>query len=288
MNKKRYILPIVLICTLVFMSSCNNITDDTTQQTPDPEPEPPVEEVEQRLISMIKDSRDDFAITYYFGYDDLDRIDRVYRGEDEYWELFEIDYVSDDFIKVKLYLEYNEPSCYLEDEFYLFLNENGYVESNEGFGGEYTYNNNGYLIKSEYNTQYYSATYDIRWRNGNIFSIVEKAEWGNRNYFIQSNTKNLNMVNIDLSKFMIDHHCGLMYYYSFPLDIWGTPSNNYITSFNSSNEDSNEYDSIHYNWAYDNDGYPRLCRVTFSEDETDFSNWLYEISYIDETGELEP
>ena len=292
----------LLISILAFMPSCVQSPDDTLEPSPmpDPEPEPPVEEVEPRLISMIKESNDDWVYTMYFGYDDLGRIDRIiYEDYDDYYgyyyELSEIDYVSDDYIKVKFYENYNEPSCYLEYEEYLFLNEEGYLES--AYGVEYTYNNNGYLVRSD-REHYYGEieTYDIRWRNGNIISIVEDSLYGIANNVIQSNNKNLNMVNIDLSSWLITG-LGISDFsdiYMLPLDIYGTKSNNYVTSVDQSYEGSNGSYSYHatYTWSYDNDGYPRLCRVSFTESQnghicTEYDSIL-EISYIDETGEIEP
>ena len=295
MKINKYILPIVLICASVFMSSCNINTDDTSRSIPNPTP--PVVDDEQRLISMIKmESNDgDYTRIYYFAYDDLDRIDNINIecNDDDYpeWVIYDIVYVSDDHIKVIMYEDNND--FY---EYDLFLNEDGYIALKEN-GDEYIYDNNGYLIRGEYTHLYYGVpytdTYDIQWSNGNIFSIFEKSLYGTSTYYMQSNNKKHKMVNIDLSRYFINDQCGFCCMDNDDhwgalalLNIWGTPSNNHLTSLNYSYEGSNGSYSSHstYDWSYDNDGYPRLCRE--STDSERF--YLYEISYIDETGELDP
>ena len=46
-------------------------------------------------------------------------------------------------------------------------------------------------------------------------------------------------------------------------------------------------------WSNDNNGYPKICRIKyqFIDDTGEFDEseeWLMEISYLDETGEVTP
>lgn len=272
-----------------------------TPEPPTPEPptpEPPVEEVEQRMVTIVKFTYEDEVYTdtetYYFNYDSEDRVNKIthhyeyFEDGDEYsdigWAL-SIDYMSQDFIQ----LMYHEDGGEIDRE-YAYLNENGYIES--FIDEEYTYDLSGYLHKVSYTDGEYHANATYRWRNGNLSSVDET--WGDDEVYMYAfhyNTNSRGLINIDLADF-ICYQCDLLG--STPLSwigLRGESSENYVTSIT----EQSDYGKYVYTlkWSYDNDGYPKICRINQQHiDETGAlhctDDYLMEISYFDETGEVTP
>lgn len=264
-----------------------------TPEPPTPEPptpEPPVEEVEQRMVTIVKITYEDDIYTYYFNYDSEDRVNKITQHfeylEDGYeysWGL-SIDYMSQDFIQL-IYDEYGEI-----DREYAYLNENGYIESVND--EEYTYDLSGYLHKVSYTDGEYHANATYRWRNGNLSSVDET--WGDDEVYMYAfhyNTNSRGLINIDLTD-IICYQCDLLG--STPLSwigLRGESSENQVTSIT----EQSDYGKYVYTlkWSYDNDGYPKICRINQQHiDETGAlhctDDYLMEISYFDETGEVTP
>lgn len=265
---------------------------------PEPSPEPPVE---QRLVSLVKltpESWEDeeYEVTFYFNYDSEDRVNKIttycevvdYGEMWAYTDSFAIDYMSQDFIQIT---EAEDGEVY--ERGYAYLNEKGYVESYED--EEYTYDLSGYLHKASYSDSYGgtdTATY--RWRDGNISSVEETWNVSTQYmYAFQYNTNNRELINIDPSD--------IWYWYweeilgSSPLSwigLRGKLSKNYVTSITCAYSDGDKSNTT-MKWSYDNNGYPKICRIKyqFIDDTGAIKNkqeWLMEISYIDETGEVTP
>lgn len=274
------------------------------QPTPNPPtPDPPVEEVEQRMVTIVKFTYEDVEYTdtetYYFNYDSEDRVNKIthhyesFEDGDEYsdigWAL-SIDYMSQDFIQLAV----DEDGEI--DRGYAYLNENGYIESFDN--EEYTYDLSGYLHKVSYTSPYSdntaNATY--RWRNDNLSSVDETWSWDDGEthymYAFQYNTHNRSSINIDLTDVIC--YCNGEILGSTPLSwigLRGKSSKNYVTSLTMQTDYSKYIYTI--KWSYDNDGYPKICRINEQcIDETGSLNWtddyLMEISYLDETGEVTP
>lgn len=268
---------------------------------PEPSPQPPVEEVEQRLVSLVKITPEywgdysSYSVSFYFNYDTEDRVNKItfyyeekmYAATESFIESFAIDYMSQDFIQITMVDSDEE---YERD--YAYLNEKGYVESYDG--EEYTYDLSGYLHKVSYsNPGGNTGTATYRWRDGNISSVEER--WGESQYMyaFQYNTNNRELINIDLPD--------TWYWFwheilgSSPLSwigLRGEQSKNYVTSITAQYPNGDKGIET-FKWSYDNNGYPKICRIKYqSIDETgaidETQDWLMEISYLDETGEVTP
>lgn len=267
------------------------------EHQPELSPQPPVEEVEQRLVSLVKitpeywDDESSYSVSFYFNYDTEDRVNEItfYYEEKMYaaTESFAIGYMSQDFIQITMVDSGEE---YERD--YAYLNEKGYVELYDG--EEYTYNLSGYLHKASYSNpggNTYTATY--RWRDGNMSSVEER--WGESQYMyaFQYNTNNRALINIDPSD--------IWYWYCYeilessPLSqigLRGEQSKNYVTSI-TAQYPSGDKGIDTFKWSYDNNGYPKICHIKYQAiDETgaigETDDLLMEISYLDETGEVTP
>lgn len=303
---------LTLLCLIMSVSSCVlESVDDTNSEPPtskpdtdpdaDPDPAPPVEEVEQRLISMIDiayGGSEDRSETYYFAYNDKGQISKMvwhhswdlgYGTTDTETSVDELEYISSDVIKIKstFYV-----SGYYDgvEEYYVFLNEDGYVESvSWDDDTTYTYNNQ-YIQNIEWlfdgESERVAA---FRWKGGNISSVqCSDDDDGAVVYAMQSNKAKHDMINIDLNLLLLGdvaYRHGEYIPYFYPYLSYGKQSSNYITSFNWSYYNNNGTDT--FKWSYDEDGYPVLCRYISGDPEIE-DNATIEISYIDVTGEICP
>lgn len=298
---------LTLLCLIMSVSSCVlESVDDTNSETPtskpdtdpdaDPDPDPPIEEVEQRLISMIDiayGGSEDWSQTYYFAYNDKDQISKmVYHDSWDFGDVTSVDeleYISSDVIKIKSTLYgsgYNDGV----EEYYVFLNEDGYVESVSWDDMTYTYNNQ-YIQNIEWTFGGESERVTaFRWKGGNISSVqcsVDNDD-GAVVYAMQSNKAKHDMINIDLNLLLLGdvaYRSGECIPHFYPYLSYGKQSSNYITSFNWSENNNNGTDT--FKWSYDEDGYPVLCRYISGYPEL-WNNATIEISYIDDTGEICP
>lgn len=302
----RTIKTIGVSFALVFAACTPDAPDSTINPEPNPDdkptPEPPVESVEQRMVSKIQVTSDDayfiddVQITFYFNYDDKNRVEErttIYTNEygSDWWVLDSFDYVAQDLGLIKFtQVDVDNDYTWREN---IYLNDKGYVELYEGY--TYTYDANGYLVGGVWGDGLSTTTY--RWRDGNLMSIEEKYSYVANEFnrymtTLQYDTNNANLVNIDIADFLLGYlwEMETLSLCLLPTGLTGQRSKNYITSF-TERYDSSQNDSGTFRgtlrWSFDDDGYPKVCLINCENDERE-EMILVEISYIDETGEITP
>ena len=302
----RTIKTIGVSFALVFAACTPDAPDSTINPEPNPDdkptPEPPVETVEQRMVSKIQvtyegsNGYDTALYTSYYNYDEKDRVEEqtLISEEDgeKWWHSFKYDYMSKDLIQ---FIEYEADGDNWRE--YIYLNDKGYVELYEDC--TFTYNVDGYLVSCVWTGDWSDET-AYRWRDGNLMSIEEKSQYQYNDSFsrymttLQYDTNNANLVNIDIADFLLGYFidiCTPSFYGYLPTGLTGQRSKNYITSF-TERHDSSDGDigirTASFRWSFDDDGYPKVCLINCEEDDDDAYTLLVEISYIDETGEITP
>ena len=303
-NYKYFMLVIISFMMATFAACTMDATntDDPSNPNPPINNNPPIEDIEKRKVTMIKIDREGDEEFYYFNYDQKDRVKRITTvesdTEDSWYYIMDIDYSSQQIIKLT---SGNEENGYSDE--YISLNDMGYIES---YGeDEYTYDANGFIKRITYEgydswaetDEYWEA--DFKWQNGNISRVDQEEDyvWGERrssSNFTYNTNKNY-ITTIDLSYF-VTYFCSEVW---FPsgfgcIGLAGKSSTNYVTSIARKTNDSDgnsELYNVSFKWGYDEDGYPTICLISSEwiyDNQRESVEYTVEISYYDETGEVDP
>ena len=303
-NYKYFMLVIISFMMATFAACTMDATntDDPSNPNPPINNDPPIEDIEKRKVTMIKIDREGDEEFYYFNYDQKDRVKRITTvesdTEDTWYYIMDIDYSSQQIIKLT---SGNEENGYSDE--YISLNDMGYIESYDE--EEYTYDANGFIKRITYEgydswaetDEYWEA--DFKWQNGNISRVDQEEDyvWGERrssSNFTYNTNKNY-ITTIDLSYF-VTYFCSEVW---FPsgfgcIGLAGKSSTNYVTSIARKTNDSDgnsELYNVSFKWGYDEDGYPTICLISSEwiyDNQRESVEYTVEISYYDETGEVDP
>ncbi len=304
----RTIKTIGVSFALAFAACTPDAPDSTINPEPNPDdkptPEPPVETVEQRMVSKIQVTSDDAyfiddeQITFYFNYDEKNRVEErttIYTNEygSDWWVLDKFDYVAQDLGLIKFtQVDVDNDYTWREN---IYLNENGYIEVFNYW--TYTYEVDGYFVKATWAD---GDAMTCRWFDENLSSVESKYIYNPNNDYVrymttyQYDTHNANLVNIYIPDIILGY-CfemeGPSYYGLLPTGLTGKSPKNYVTSFSERYDDPFDGSSGTFRgtlrWSFDDDGYPKVCLINCENDQRE-EMILVEISYIDETGEITP